>query len=174
MAKTVPYCDIDLEVRSYDPEKAGELLDKAGLNFSKKVKQEISPVKEIFTTTSGELRPIFFNKFVKEHGRIPHFETNELERYVSGLSDIDFIKQFEKLNGYSHDILKGWGKRPFIRVNNISKPSFFKSSKEKLKEAREALQRVTFDVAQNPVNQKDYNQGYYAKKGIKLIKKNKQ
>ena len=30
MAKTVPYCDIDLEVRSYDKEKAGELLDKAG------------------------------------------------------------------------------------------------------------------------------------------------
>ena len=30
MAKTVPYCDIDLEVRSYDPEKAGELLEKAG------------------------------------------------------------------------------------------------------------------------------------------------
>ena len=45
---------------------------------------------------------------------------------------------------------------------------------EKLKKAREALQRVTFDVAQNTVNQKDYNQGYYAKKGIKLIKKNKQ
>ena len=30
MAKTVPYCDIDLEVRSYDKEKAGELLEKAG------------------------------------------------------------------------------------------------------------------------------------------------
>lgn len=165
-----------LDLMPYTPKETStlQLLDKAGLNFSKKVKQEISPVKEIFTTTSGELRPIFFNKFVKEHGRIPNFETNELERYVSGLSDIDFIKQFEKLNGYSYDILKGSGKSPFIRVNNISKPSFFKSPKEKLKEAREALQRVTFDVAQNTVNQKDYNQGYYAKKGIKLIKKNKQ
>lgn len=30
MPKTAPYCDIDLEVRSYDPEKAGTLLDEAG------------------------------------------------------------------------------------------------------------------------------------------------
>ncbi|MDD7754929.1 MAG: hypothetical protein PUJ51_10590 [Clostridiales bacterium] len=130
-----------LDLMPYTPKETStlQLLDKAGLNFSKKMKREISPVKEIFTTTSGELRPIFFNKFVKEHGRIPNFETNELERYISGLSDIDFIKQFENLNGYSQDILKGSGKMPFIRVNNISKPSFFKSSKEKLKEAREAL-----------------------------------
>jgi len=30
MAKTVPYCDIDLKTYSYDPDKAGKLLDEAG------------------------------------------------------------------------------------------------------------------------------------------------
>lgn len=30
MAKTVPYCDIDLKTYAYDPDKAGKLLDEAG------------------------------------------------------------------------------------------------------------------------------------------------
>ena len=35
MAKTVPYCDVDLPVRSYDVVKANELMEKAGWSMGK-------------------------------------------------------------------------------------------------------------------------------------------
>ena len=36
MPENAPYCDVELEARTYDPEKAGELLEEAGWELSEK------------------------------------------------------------------------------------------------------------------------------------------
>ncbi len=35
LSKTVPYCDVDLEIRNYDPEKSKQILDEAGWEVGK-------------------------------------------------------------------------------------------------------------------------------------------
>ena len=79
MAKTVPYCDVDLPVRSHDVAKANELMEKAGWSMGKDGYRYKDGKKCVVT--------IYYNSNNAQERTISEYMQNDLKKIGVELKD---------------------------------------------------------------------------------------